>query len=468
MGCMTVNHGTENLTDLSAATLVDRLRAQELSPTDVVDAFTARIKELNPGLGAFNFVTEEHDDVPVSPGTILAGLPQAAKDIWDVKGMPTTHGTAALPDYVADADSPAMAALREAGATFVGKTQVPEFALNAYSENLIAPPARNPLDPERTAGGSSGGTAAAIAAKMLPAALGNDGGGSVRIPAAACGLIGLKPGRGTVPADDANVQPEILGTVAQLTCTGPLGRDAEDAGLMMDALMGRTDGYFRAAGRAGMENGFTGSLSVGVSTATPFTPDIDISLNWAALVALNRAAAQLARNGHDVAVADIRYQPGYAEYFTTVWTSALQRNPVPGLEVEKLTELTASFARKSADYTQEYMDHCVAELTALAENAVEQLGEYDIVLTPMLAIVPPKIGEFTALSGPEDYRLQCQFTPYTSMVNVFGLPAISVPVYQDPRSDLTWSVQLIGRTGSEAQLLMLAGQLHTQLMTSRS
>lgn len=462
---MTEHSRNTDLTTLSAATLTDLLRAGELDHKTVHEAFRQRIRRLNPHLGAFTFVADDGPDPAAGPESILAGLPQAAKDIWDVAGQPTTHGTAALPSYVPETDSPPMAALRAAGATFIGKTQVPEFALNAYSENLIAPPSRNPLDPERTSGGSSGGTAAAVAARMLPAALGNDGGGSIRIPAAACGLIGLKPGRGTVPADQAGVQPDVLGTVAQLTCTGPLARNAEDAGLMMDALLGRKDGHFRGAGRAGSEHGFTaGTLSVGVSTATPFTPDIDISVNWRALSALSRAAVQLARDGHTVAEADIRYLPGYAEYFTTVWTSALQRNPVPGLEVAKLTELTSSFVRQSAGYTQAYMDHAMAELTALAENAVAQLEQFDVVLTPMLAMVPPKIGAFTALSGAADYRLQCQFTPYTSMVNVFGLPAISVPVFQDPTSELSWSVQLIGRIGSEAQLLMLAGHLHRQLL----
>ncbi len=462
---MTAQSSNLDLTALSAAELTDRLRAGELSPETVRAAFRQRIDRLNPQLGAFTFVAEETGDPAPPRDTVLAGLPQAAKDIWDVAGQPTTHGTAALPSYSAEVDSPPMAALRAAGATFLGKTQVPEFALNAYSENLIAPPSRNPLDPERTSGGSSGGTAAAVAARLLPAALGNDGGGSIRIPAAACGLIGLKPGRGTVPADQAGVQPEILGTVAQLTCTGPLARNAEDAGLLMDALMGRDDGHYRGAGRAGEQHGFTaGTLTVGVSTATPFTPDIDISVNWRALTALNRAAVQLAQDGHAVAEANILYQPGYAEYFTTVWTSALQRNPVPGLQVEKLTELTASFVRQSAGYSQAYIDHAMAELTALAEDAVAQLDQFDVVLTPMLAMVPPKIGAFTELSGPADYRLQCQFTPYTSMVNVFGLPAVSVPVFQDPTSELTWSVQLIGRTGSEAQLLMLAGHLHRRLL----
>ena len=462
---MTAHNSNLDLTTLSAAALTDKLRAGELTPKDVANAFYERIHRLNPELGAFTYIAEDAAENPPSTDTILAGLPQAAKDIWDVAGQPTTHGTAALPNYVPEADSPAMAALRDAGATFLGKTQVPEFALNAYSENLVAPPSRNPLDPERTSGGSSGGTAAAVAARMLPAALGNDGGGSIRIPAAACGLIGLKPSRGTVPADQAGIQPEVLGTVAQLACTGPLARNAEDAGLLMDALMGRTDGHYRQAGRAGTGDDFTaGTLSVGVSTATPFTPDIDITVNWRALTALSRAAVQLSQDGHTVAEANIRYQPGYAEYFTTVWTSALQRDPIPGLQVDKLTELTASFVRQSAGYTQANMDHAMAELTALAEDAVAQLGHYDVVLTPMLAMVPPKIGAFTELSGPEDYRLQCQFTPYTSMVNVFGLPAISVPVFQEPTSELTWSVQLIGRTGSEAQLLMLAGRLHSQLM----
>ena len=156
---------------------------------------------------------------------LLHGMPLAFKDLTDVAGVVTTHGSAALDHKPAPADGALAAVLKAAGVISLGKTQVPEFGLTAYSENRIAPPSRNPHAPSRSSGGSSGGSAAAVAAGLLPFAPGTDGGGSIRIPAAACGLVGLKPGRGLVPAG------ESCGDPAGLVVAGPLARTAADAAL---------------------------------------------------------------------------------------------------------------------------------------------------------------------------------------------------------------------------------------------
>ncbi len=158
-------------------------------------------------------------------------MPVAFKDLTDVAGVVTTHGSAALDRKPAPVDGALAAVLKRAGVVSLGKTQVPEFGLTAYSENLIAPPSRNPHALSRSSGGSSGGSAAAVAAGLVPFAPGSDGGGSVRIPAAACGLVGLKPGRGLVPAGESTGDP------ARLVVAGPLARSAEDAALMLDALV---------------------------------------------------------------------------------------------------------------------------------------------------------------------------------------------------------------------------------------
>ena len=158
-------------------------------------------------------------------------MPVAFKDLTDVAGVVTTHGSAALDHKPALADGALAAALKGAGVVSLGKTQVPEFGLTAYSENRIAPPSRNPYALSRSSGGSSGGSAAAVAAGLVPFAPGSDGGGSVRIPAAACGLVGLKPGRGLVPAGESTGDP------AGLVVAGPLARSAADAALLLDALV---------------------------------------------------------------------------------------------------------------------------------------------------------------------------------------------------------------------------------------
>ena len=167
---------------------------------------------------------------------LLHGMPVAFKDLTDVAGVITTHGSAALDHKPALADGSLAATLKAAGVISLGKTQVPEFGLTAYSENRIAPPSRNPYALSRSSGGSSGGSAAAVAARLVPFAPGSDGGGSVRIPAAACGLVGLKPGRGLVPAGESSGDP------AKLVVAGPLARSAADAALMLDALVPRNPG----------------------------------------------------------------------------------------------------------------------------------------------------------------------------------------------------------------------------------
>ncbi len=197
--------------ELTAVQLRDALRSGELSARQGVEHFLDRIGHENPRLGAFITVTAEQalkdagradkfharhvgaKDRALPP---LHGMPVAFKDLTDVAGVVTTHGSAALDHRPALSDGALAATLKRAGTISLGKTQVPEFGLTAYSENHIAPASRNPYALSRSSGGSSGGSAAAVAAGLLPFAPGSDGGGSIRIPAAACGLVGLKPGRG--------------------------------------------------------------------------------------------------------------------------------------------------------------------------------------------------------------------------------------------------------------------------------
>ncbi|HEY1155988.1 MAG TPA: amidase, partial [Arthrobacter sp.] len=210
------------LHELSAVALRDRLRQGEVSAVEVASHFLAGIEARNPLLGAFITITADlameqaraadtlRNAAAVEDLPLLHGMPLAFKDLTDVAGVVTTHGSAALDHKPAPADAPLVSLFKESGALTLGKTQVPEFGLTAYSENRIAPPSRNPHALSRSSGGSSGGSAAAVAAGLLPFAPGTDGGGSVRIPAAACGLVGLKPGRGLVAAGESAGDPARL------------------------------------------------------------------------------------------------------------------------------------------------------------------------------------------------------------------------------------------------------------------
>ncbi|MGJ9406653.1 amidase [Nesterenkonia aurantiaca] len=398
----------------------------------------------------------------------LLGMPTAFKDLLDVAGMPTTRGTAALPARTPAQDDPLPRRVHSAGAISIGKTQVPEFGLPCYSENELAPAARNPLAPERTAGGSTGGGAAAVAAGMLPLAPGSDGGGSVRIPAAACGLIGLKPGRGRLP-DDKQVR-----SVRNLAVSGPIAHTAEDAALLFDVMAGHR---FRPSAEAdglpagpalrrvrhALNHGMN-QLSIGVTTESPFSPDLDIVLAESAVLALEQGLAALEQRGHIVegsshcTGAEAFWPDGYHRHFQALWTTPLGELDPSVEQLEAMAPLTRYFIELAKNRPEEQTRESIAALEDFSTDAEAFMGPWDILATPMLAYAPPEIGWFASLEPEENYREQCRFTPYSSVVNVMGLPAINVPTHTDTEG-LSWSIQLIGRTGSEEQLLALAGTM---------
>ena len=459
----------------TATAMRDALRAGELSARDAAEVLLARA-EHQAELGAFITVTADRalaeakaaderfaalprsDRAELPP---LHGLPLAHKDLVDVFGAPTSHGSAAFPHRVAGHDSPSVAALRSAGAVSLGKTQVPELGLTGYSENAIAPPARNPLDPERSAGGSSGGSAAAVAAGIIPVAPGTDGGGSIRIPALACGLIGLKPGLGAVPGDVAGGLQDAYGA-PKLTVTGPLARTAEDAAVLFDALRGARGEPSRDAVRRA---GDLAGLRIGVSDASPFSPAHPTPLSPEARRAFVAAAERLTARGHRVEEAEIQHDPRYPDVFTRVWTAGLASLRLAPDAEARLMPLTATFRERARNRSLAEHRAAGGALRSIAALMRAQWGEYDAVLTPGLAMLPPRIGAFLARSPDDDYRLQCEWAPFTSMVNVSGLPAIAVPILTLP-SGHSMGAQLIGRPGAEPQLLQLAEQLTVESVPS--
>lgn len=455
----------------SAVSLRDALQRGEVSARSAVEESLERIAA-HRDLGSFITVTAdaaiadaeaadrriaEHLSNPDVPLPRLIGMPIAHKDLVDVADVQTTYGSAAVPHAVAEHDDPGVATLRAAGTVSLGKTQVPEFGLNAYSENLIAEPARNPLDPSLTTGGSSGGSAAAVRTGALPVAPGSDGGGSIRIPSFACGLVGLKPGLGTIASDVLQGETDAFGG-PRLAVSGPIAHTAEDAALLFDAMIGRSDEPTLAAVRAFDR---VAGLKIGISTVSPFASAFEISLDPSALAAFEVAAARLAEV-HRVEQAEITYDPAYADVFDVAWTSSLGLLELePGAE-HRLTSLTRAYRERALSRSDEVKHEAGVRMQEIARSMREQWGAYDVVLTPGLGILPPTVGTFMALSPDDDFQLQCRFAPFTSMVNVAGLPAIAVPITTLP-SGLSVGVQLIGRRGSEAQLLQLAAQLMAQL-----
>ena len=469
--------------ELSAVALRDALRAGGLSAREAAAHFLTRIGEQNPRLGAFVTVTTEQaatdaDDADAAfhraskAGAMdtlppLHGMPVAFKDLTDVAGVPTSHGSAALEARQVAEDGALAAALKGAGVVSLGKTQVPEFGLTAYSENRIAPPSRNPYSLSRSSGGSSGGSAAAVAAGLLPFAPGSDGGGSIRIPAAACGLVGLKPGRGLVPAGDSP------GDRAGLVVAGPLARSAADAALLLDALAppepGRP-GYLERTGQA------PPPLRIGVSLDSPWQAAYPITPEPEALAALATGIDLLERAGHRTGEASIRYDNRYPAAFTTAWTAGVGSARIPAQREPLLTPLTRTFRRRAQQRSAAKLEEALSFLRTFQRDTVAQYAAWDLMLMPALAQTPRPVGWFTgavhgdgywpaaewAGDADEDYRRQCQFAPWSSMINVCGLPAISIPVYWtggQPGEGLPMGIQLVGPMGSEALLLRVAAQL---------
>lgn len=463
---MSVLPGTSTPFD-SAVALQAALHSGEITAVEAATVYLERIAN-RADLGAFITVTAEsaleearladtrfaayRSDPSNTPLPLLHGMPIAHKDLTDVAGVPTTRGSAAFDPEVATADHPVVAAMRRAGTVSLGKTQVPEFGLTGYSENNISPPARNPWDPTRTPGGSSGGSATAVAAGLLPMAPGSDGGGSIRIPSLACGLVGLKTGLGTIAGDIDSGATDPFGG-PKLGVHGPIAHTAQDAALLMDALAPR-GGHRDAVEQAGDLTG----LAVAACEASPFDSVFNIELSPEARHAYDTAASRLAALGHLVDDAEYTYDPAYPEIFTNGWTSGLSLLEIDDSAVDRLMPLTRAFRERALGRSAEAHRANAARLNQFAAEVRELWGRSDVVLTPGLAMDAPLIGEFLSRTPDGDYQLQCEWAPYTSMVNVSGLPAIAVPILTTA-AGLPMGVQLIGRPGSEAQLLALAAQL---------
>jgi amidase len=456
----------------SATELADLIRSGECSAVSLVQESLRRIDELQPTINAFTHVARESALATareVKPGDPrpFAGVPIAIKDNRAVDGMPLTMCSDLFGDFVPHHDSFLVRRIKEAGFVIVGKTTLPEMGILPTTESRRFGPTRNPWGLDRTPGGSSGGSAAAVAAGMVPIAHGNDGGGSIRIPASCCGLVGLKPARGRVSVGPESGQSFLVGD-------GVLTRTVADTAQVLDVLAGYEPGDATwappAPGRYGeLALQSPGRLRIGLALNVPLE---GAQLDPVCAAAARDAASELESLGHEVQEitppwSDLGLLPDFTRAFgpqvsmTTLIGGQLAGREPTEADVEPLTWTLWEHARSENTLG---MLSSLGKLESAGRSIVAFLEPWDAVLTPALALRPVPIGEINGL-GPEPwerYRRSGLFTPFTAIVNVTGQPAISLPLYRG-EDGLPTAVQLIGRPAREEVLLRLATQLEQAL-----
>jgi amidase len=454
-----------------ALELAELVRAGEVSASELVDVCLDQVEALEPAVNAFTHIGAESARAAaaeIGPGDPrpFAGVPIAVKDNRAVAGMPLGFGSNLFGDLRPARDGFLVSRLRRAGFVIVGKTALPELGIMSVCEPARHGPTANPWDLSRTPGGSSGGAAAAVAAGMLPLAHGNDGGGSIRIPAACCGLVGLKAARGRI-----SVGPESGQSF--LVCDGGLTRGVADSAALLDVLAGYELGDANWAPPLGGAGSWRAAAAVDperrLRIGLVLNPSLEADgLDPICLAATERAASWLEDLGHHVEPVTMPWSPpGMLEDFTSAFGPLIALGVVAGgqhahrapdpSDVEALTWAIYQRAQKLGT-----LDYLAAQnrLERLARQLITVSAEHDLLLTPALAQRPPRTGEIHG-RGPDPwdhYRRSGAFTPYTAIVNVTGQPAISLPLYV-AADGLPVGVQLIGPPAREDLLLTLAGQL---------
>ncbi|HWS33416.1 MAG TPA: amidase family protein [Actinoplanes sp.] len=430
----------------TAKQIARAVRRGDTNSTQVVADHLEQIGISDPALGAFRVVrdveaireaekVDEQEDLANLP---LAGVPVAVKENTAVAGLQTWHGSAAArTPEVAEEDHEVVRRLRGAGAIVVGVTKMPEMGLWALTDDENGP-TRNPWDLKRTPGGSSGGSAAAVAAGLVPLAQGNDGLGSIRIPAACCGLVGLKPGKGVVPVDFGD--KDWFGLVEN----GMLATTVADAALGFSVLAGQSPAKLVEPAR----------LRIGVSLRSPVAGVKPDEPNVSAVATASRLLVDV---GHDTVTANPRYTTALSIGALATWFAGAYVNS-EGLPAERLQARTRQHMRLGRAALKAGLVR-EGQRAAWRERATQFFADksIDLLLTPALASAPPLAEQYSSASWRRNFTACSTFAPYGAPWNYAGLPAIVVPVGSRP-DGLPLAVQLVGPPGSELLLLSVAGQ----------
>ncbi len=432
---------------------------KEIRPREVAESFIARIEKLNSKLNAFMTITAERaladadrlERVPESERRHmpLYGVAYSLKDLTPTKGIRTTMGSKNFQNLVPAADAEIAVRLARAGGILLGKTTTPELGGRPTTEGGLCPPAHTPWKLGHTAGGSSGGAASAVAAGLDPIAEGSDGGGSIRIPAACCGIVGLKPARGRI-----SVAPYYGEWWSGLATNGPLARSVRDAAMMLDVIAGPVDGdpywapdpvtSFKAAlGPLPPRRLRLGAISK--SSLGDTDPEV--------LAAFESACSALRELGHNVEPLNVDPAAQMLEPFMIIFPANVAAEPI------KNPELMDPIVRESYENGKQIAaaDYLTAVRNAhnLSREFIQKTSAYDALLTPTLTRPAPELGTMPRPGGSIAEVLA--WLPFTFPFNVTGQPAISLP-NGFSKSGLPLALQIVGRPADEVTIISLAAQ----------
>ena len=452
-------------TDLAFAGIVKQvelIRAGEVSSRELVQLYLERIERLDPSLNAFRIVLSdralaeaEQADSRRAAGDErpLLGAPVAIKDNLDVAGEVTTHGTGAYgPPATRDAEI--VRRLRAAGAVIVGKTHLPELAIHPFTESKTWGPSRNPWDPDRSPGGSSGGSGAAVAAGMVGIASASDGGGSIRIPAAYCGLFGLKPQRGRV-----SLMPDARHWYG-LSAAGCVSRSVADTALFLDAVRGPAPGDGDVAPEpplpfAEAARSSPGRLRIAFSTK----PVLPGPVAWEVRDAVARTAELLRGLGHALEEQDPAWGlqlPAYVPRYLCGIREDVERLPHPE-RLERRTRTLASWGR----LLERWLEPAMRAEAGQAARIGRLFERFDVLLTPTTARTAQRVGQWEGRGALWTINGEARYVPFTTPWNLTGQPAAAVPA-GFTAAGMPLSVQLVGRQNDETTLLSLAAQIEEE------